>query len=196
MADLDRAYVTWTGFPGAPGVSVFYATPGGGVAAALRTFFAALQTSLPTGVTVSVPSTGDTIDDTTGFLTGSWSGAGGSPVVGNSGSTYSAPSGIAVRWNTNGIVGTRRLRGRTFIVPMSGTFLTAQGTWSSALVSAVQAAASGLVAAGTGHFSIWSRPVDSDETAIPPIAGRVGSSSPVTSATVTSKVCVLTSRRD
>lgn len=196
MADLDRAYVTWSGFPGAPGVSVFYATPGGSVAAALHTFFVALAGVLPVDVTIQVPSSGDTIDDATGFLTGSWTGAGGAAVVGTLNSVYQAPSGIAVRWNTGSIVGTRRLRGRTFLVPIGGTNSTQQGNWNSTVVSTVQTAANGLVAAGTGHFSIWSRPIEPDETASPPIAGRVGSSGVVTSATVSSKVAVLRSRRD
>ena len=196
MADLDRAYVTWTAAPGLPGVSVFYATPGGSVAAALRTFFAALAGILPINLSIQVPSSGDTIDDETGHLTGSWTGAGGAPVIGTANSVYTAPTGIAVRWNTNGIVGTRRLRGRTFLVPIGGTFSTQQGTWGATTVSTVQTAANGLVAAGTGHFSVWSRPIEADETASPPIAGRLGSSSPVVSATVTSKVAILASRRD
>jgi hypothetical protein len=162
----------------------------------LRTFFVALAPILPVDVTITVASAGDTIDDATGNLVGSWSATVGAPVVGTLNSVYSAPAGATVGWNTAGIVGTRRLRGRTFIVPLGTTNATQQGDWNATVTGTLQTAANALIATASPSMVIWSRPVHANPSHVPPIAARAGSSSPVVSATVKSKMNVLTSRRD
>lgn len=196
MTSIDRAYVVWSNFPGGPGVSVHYAFPGNGVAAKLRTFYNALAGILPINLTIQVPGSGDTIEDTTGEIVGGWSGTTPAVVVGTLNSVYTAPSGCSTRWLTGGVVRGRRLRGRTFIVPMGGTNSTQQGTWNSTTVATIQAAADALIASANPGLCIWNRPQKAVTTGPHPHPAYPGSSAQVTAAQVKSEVNILKSRRD
>lgn len=184
--NLDRCVVVWSGFPGGPGVSIHYAIPGGGVATSLRAFYFGIRTMLPINVTVDVPEGGDTIDDATGDLVGTWTTTSQSPVTGSGTGAYAAPAGGLVRWNTGSIVAGRRLRGRTFIVPMVNSAFDAAGQLTTVAQTTLQGPANTLVTAAAGFLTIWSRPT----------ASRAGSNGVVTSAAVGTKASVLTSRRD
>ena len=73
---MRRLRVTWNGLGGLPGLSTFYygvSTPN--VSDAV-TFFTAIRTLFPTGLSWDIPSSGDEIDDATGQLTGGWVGSG------------------------------------------------------------------------------------------------------------------------
>lgn len=186
MTDLDRAVVRWSGFVGAPGFSIWHALPGGSVAAALRDFYFDIRLYIPSTVSIDVPDSGDTIDDATGAITGSWSSA-ANPVVTCTGSgNYSAASGGLVQLRANAIIEGRRLRGRSFLVPLIGGAYDAAGQLGGAAKSAIGAALNGLVADSADHLVVWSRPT----------TGRAGSHGIVTSAEISPKVTVLRSRRD
>lgn len=167
MVDIDRGIVSWsgTGLVGS-GVSVFYATPGGAVMNHLKTFFSAIAGWLPSTVTISFPTTGDTIDDTTGHLVGSWSGAVNTPVTGGANTPYSNRAGVAVGWLTNVIVPpggiyktSHRVKGRTFLVPLAGTIWdSADGTLSGAGLSSLNTSATALISNCAGHLQVWHRP--------------------------------------
>lgn len=187
MTVLDRYRVLWSGFPGGPGVSTFYNVPGNNLLDELHTFFAAIADRLPNNVTLTFPNAGDSIEDTTGAIVGSWSVAAQANVVGSGATVYAAPVGVHVRWLTNTIINGRKLQGRTFIVPVIGQE-TAQGAPDAVLVNDVKAAADALVAV-VGGLSIWHRP-------FPNPAAANGASGPVTGAVVQTKFSVLRSRRD
>lgn len=152
----------------------------------LHSFFSALTTWLPTSVHISFPAAGDSYNDVTGALTGSWTASTNADVVGGSLDSYAAPAGACVTWNTAGIVNGRRVRGRTFIVPVARNGYDTDGTLAAALVNALDTAAANLVTASAGGLLVWHRPV----------SGSGGSAHPVTGHRVRDKIAVLRSRRD
>jgi len=185
MATLRRIPVTWTGLTGLPGVSVFYAASAVDAAANIDTFLSAVATRFPNGLTWSCPASGDTIDDTTGHLNGTWtggtvivrSGAGGS-------SGYAAGVGVAVQWLTGGLVNSRRLKGRTFLCPLLASEFQSDGTIAAATMTAITNAANTLATAGV--LQIWHRPSP---------GGSDGVSSVTVGASVPDRVTALRSRR-
>ena len=118
--------VAWQGWPGSPGVSTFYLdpTPAQATIDSIRTFFNAFAGSLPTGLTINVPSSGDEISENTGDITGAWSVATTpSTVTGTGAGNYAGNAGAVIHWLTQGVVQNRRVRGRTFLVPLiAGAF--------------------------------------------------------------------------
>jgi hypothetical protein len=185
VANIDRLVVTWSGFAGAPGYSVFYATPLNDVQVDISTFFDAITGLLPNDVTITIPNSGDTLNDATGALVGSWTATSGVQHVGENPGLFAGPAGACVSWQTGGIVRGRRVKGRTFIVPLAGGCYDTDGTLEAANRSTLETAADALVASAGGNLLVWSRPV----------AGNGGSSHPVTGASVADRVAVLRSRR-
>lgn len=186
MANIDKLVCRWDGFVGGPGYTIFYATPGAGVRAHILTFWDAIREWLPSIVTISVPNGGDTLDDATGTLTGSWSSGVASTHLGQGTGNFPAPAGAAVTWDTDGIANGRRVRGRTFLVPCSGQAFAADGTLYEPFLTDLRLAAGALVDSAAGALLVWHRPV----------AGAGGSSHAVVDARVSDKAAVLRSRRD
>lgn len=158
--------------------------------AAIKTAYNNVAARLAPGVTITVPSSGDIIEDTDGSLQGTWSGTGGSVTGGSAGTASAAGVGACVSWYTGGIVqgkrGPRRLRGRTFLVPLSNASYESNGTLESTTLSSLKAFADGLM--GAGGLAVWHRP---NKTLVLP-----GNSYAVLSNNVRDKVAILTSRRD
>lgn len=193
MTTLYRNEAVWSGITGMPGYTTFYST-GAANPAALRTFFLALASYIPSPCTIQVAGSGDTIEDSTGTLTGTWSGT--TPgVVGCSGGIYAAPAGGLVSWTTSTIRRGRILRGRSFLVPMASSNYTTAGQITSGTVSAIQTAATALVSAFAGTLMIWGRPI-MDTTVTPPVVAAAGTSGVVTGAVAQSTVVTLRTRRD
>lgn len=188
---MYRYRVTWSGFPGAPGVSTFYEETGGAATlpAKLRTFFEACKAYLPSNVTISYPGSGDLIEESSGALSGDWSiGTTPANTVGTLGQVYAAPVGIVVNWRTGGIVNGHRVRGRTFLVPVQQD--TATGVPNPTAIAAIQSAAAALVTSAP-TMVVWARPV------LAPLPNpRAGTKHAVTAAQVPGKYVVLRSRRD
>lgn len=191
---LFRVVLTWAG-AGVVGnaVTVLHfdgtnqsAPPVGAIKSALSI----VSPILPQAVTVTVPGTGDSINDTNGNLTGTWSAVGGGSQGGASASPVAAGVGACISWGTSTIVtgakGPRRLRGRTFIVPMGTGYYDQDGTLATNAVAALNDFATALQ--GAGPLAIWHRPTTQ--------GGTNGSSGPVTSHKVRDKVAFLKSRRD
>jgi hypothetical protein len=186
MAIIERIRCQWSGFTGSPGLTTFYCTDALTLLPAVRTFFNALVTGIPTTAQISFEPFGPRIDDTTGNLTGSWStGTTPAVVVGTGPGAYAAPAGCLINWLTSSIVNNRFLRGKTFLVP--STFVSTDGTVTPAGVTAMQAAATTLIA-NAGVLRVWHRPTVA--------APSSGSSAPVVGANVPDKIVVLRSRRD
>lgn len=191
---LHRIRSTWSGLPGGSGVSTLYqvAAPSDADLTAIRTFWATCAGQLASDATIQVQNSGDIIDETTGALTGVWGPQTAvSSVVGTGGANYAAPSGGLVEWRTAGIVHGRRVRGRTFLVPVGSGVYDSDGTLLSTAVTAFQNAATALVVALTS-MRVWSRPFRGS----PSIPARSGSAHAVTSAIAKDKAVVLRSRRD
>lgn len=158
---MHRIAVSWQGWPGAPGVSQHFQT-GGIVQAnidAVRSFYNALVTLIPSGLTIQVPSIGDDIDDASGLIVGSWSVATTPAVVTGTGAgAYAGNAGAVIHWQTALVVNRRRVRGRTFIVPLVSTAYDTAGSLSTAAQGVLQTAANGLIAALTPNYCVWHRP--------------------------------------
>jgi hypothetical protein len=188
---IDQYVLAWSGFPGAPGYSIFYAVPGGGFASVLHQFFVDIKTNFPSSVKITFPASGRTIDATTGDQVNVWTEAAQSVVQGTSASTYSAPTGAVVNWKTSTVWRGKLIRGRTFLVPLIHECFDTDGSLASGSLGAIQTAAGNLVSNAGDKFVIWSQPqpTNSDPD------DRDGFRGKVTSAVVPDKAVVLRSRR-
>lgn len=185
MASIRRIPVTWTTGPGGLGLSVFYSQDAADATADLFNFFNAIKGGFPTAVSWSIPSAGDKIDPLTGILNGSWSGGSAATLVATGAtSLYAAGTGGFIRWNTDVIENGRRLKGRTFLVPLLADQYDAQGTINNAVITSWQTAANTLVA--TDKLVIWHRPTG---------GAANGSSADISSAVAPDKVTSLRTRR-
>lgn len=185
MPSLRRVEVTWTGLTGLPGLSVFYTDAASDVTTNLGTFFNAIKGAFPTGLSWSIPSTGDEVDVATGLLTGSWTGGTAATVAAGPNTPYAAGVGAFIRWGTPLIIGGRRLKGRTFLAPLLSSLYDASGTIDNANLGTLQSAASTLAAAG--KLVTWHRPST--------LAPSGGASATITSAQVPDQVTWLKTRR-
>jgi hypothetical protein len=195
MAGLNRVSVQWQNWPGAPGITQFYLdnVPAQTSIDAIRAFFNALITLLPTGLTITVPNSGDIVEDVTGQLAGTWS-VGSAPVVvtGNSAAAYAGNAGAVVHWLTQTVALKRRLRGRTFLVPLTTAAYDQTGSIATPSLTILQNAAAAMVGSMAGNMVVWHRPIIQKTTGV---VIRPGSSGKVTSSRVPDLAVSLRSRR-
>lgn len=191
---IHRVTVQWNGFVGAPGYSNFFfagaATSVEADASVLRVaqFFTQLSSVLPSDIVLDFPDEVENVDEATGALTGYAARSASAmftPPAGVGG--YSAPSGGVISWLTDTVNRGRRVRGRTFIVPLDGDSYDDTGSLTPAATTALRNAADALIGEpGGSELVIWSRPR----------LGAGGVAAPVTSASVPDLAAVLRSRRD
>lgn len=190
MTTLNRLVVAWAG-PQVVGTAVnvlhFSASDNSAPpVAAVLSAFGGLASLLPAGVVITVPGAGDQIRDTDGELTGVWSASGGGTVAGTGPATAAAGVGACVSWLTGGIVNGRRLRGRTFLVPVTSLAFDGGGHFGNATLTQLGTFANAMQA--SGPLAVWHRPTSKDATD--------GNSYGVVGNRVRNKVAVLRSRRD
>lgn len=189
-----RVTAQWTGFDGAPGYTTLFfgGDTGAGSPSVVRQaafdFFFSITPLLPNGVTIAVDRDVPTIDESTGTVTSfNYVSDGENQMTSTSSGVYSAVSGAVINWNTDGLVNGRRVRGRTFIVPILSTAYDTAGSLTPAALSTLRDAATELVEGDGGYgFGVWSRPSS---------AGG-GSFHQAVGATVPDMTAVLRSRRD
>jgi len=177
--------VVWSTGIGGAGVSVFYSPFGVDMTTELATFFNAIKSNFPAGITIACDNAGDKIDDASGELTGSWTDGTSWTLGGGSGSFWPAGAGGRVVWKTSGVNRGRRIRGTTFLVPLTVGSYETDGSLLSTSISTMANAA-------TAYFdtsiltncapSVWSR--------------THGIQADITGRTVPDRVAVLRSRRD
>lgn len=202
--DILRITARWSGFLGAPGYSNFHFSNDAGfwdggvlgdpnqvaVDAAVertRRAFAQLDDQLPSGVSITFGSEAEVLDSDSGEILGAVpvDSAGISGGGGDGG--YSAASGAVVNWRTNDYRFGRRIRGRTFIVPLSGTAYEGDGTLTPIARNAIRDFGSEMVTGqGSAQFGVWSRPRN----------GAGGVFATAVSSSVPDMAAVLRSRRD
>ena len=190
MATLHRLVITWQG-PMVVGsaVSVMHwdgsdsaEPPVADVVAA----FEAAKAVFPLDLVITVPGTGDSIEDTTGELTGVWSTSGGDTVEGTGDYGTAAGVGACINWLTGGIIDGKKLRGRTFIVPIHALNYADDGTLAPTTFTVLSTLANDLQAAGP--LAVWHRPTTA--------GGSDGNSYGVIANRLRDKVAYLSSRRD
>lgn len=189
-----RVTAQWTGFPGAPGYSNFHfgEFTGGLEVDQTRTrvgdFFSALAADLPAGVSISVSPTVEIYDEASGVLQDYVEGEETIEISATTaGPNYAGPVGAVVNWITATVANGRRIRGRTFIVPLATVSYANDGTLATNTLNRLRVAANDLIADDfNSQFSVWSRPRN----------GGAGVLAPVTAARVPDLAAVLRSRRD
>lgn len=186
MVVLNRIRTAITGFTGGPGVATMYFDDVETALASLHDFWAAVAAVMPESIRIQVEPSGDLIESTTGVLTGTWTATGVAQVSGATGTVYAGGVGAVVRWNTATVVGGSRLRGRTFLVPLSSNSYDSDGTLQTTPLGVIQAAATDLVSEQGGSFGIWHRPKATSD----------GDFAHVTQGIAVDKVAVLRSRRN
>lgn len=196
--DIFRVTARWGGFPGAPGYSNFYFSSGfldGGVlgdeaqllADRVSSAFGELSSTLPAGVTIDVDSEVPVIDSDSGTIQSFNTIDPPAQVVGSTGSAFAGPAGAVVTWRTSDLRNGRRIRGRTFLVPIGSASYQDDGTLDSTRFEFLRGFADILVGGtGEGDLGVWSRPVN----------GSGGVFATVTGYTIPDMVAVLRSRRD
>lgn len=191
---IHRVQATWGGFQGSPGYTSMYflgeadATTALASVNVVQAFFQRLVSILPQGVTVTLPNEVENYDETTGVLTG-YAAVEEEVARIDGGITggYASAAGAVISWNTDTVNRGRRVRGRTFLVPISGSEYDTSGTLDDTTLDELNAAGSSLITeAIAAPLVIWSRPRN----------GAGGVAAPVVSHRVADKVAVLRSRRD
>ncbi len=205
--EIAQVVVKWTGFSGAPGfTNLFFNdfTEGtitqaivDGALARADVWVSSWKTRLPSTVTVQVDNQVKIIDVPTGNLTRFMSGAVKTPYTGTGTGNYSAAAGLCISWTTNGLRTSskpgskpRRVRGRTFIVPLAGSALDATGTIANAELTAFNTNTQALLAPGAnqGLLGVYARPSAKGATD--------GAWFGVSSFNIQDKTAILRSRRD
>jgi len=196
MVNIARVKVEWSGAGvTGGGLSQFYSTADGyDLALAVDTMFDGLCAYLPPSVSIHIPAGGEVLDSATGDLVDTWAGAPGSTQPGRSTGPFSIGVGCRIVWETNGRTNNRRVRGSTFLVPLSGAVYDTDGTIAGGMKDIMQGHAETLVSSLSNQLVIWTRPVpaSSDPGAPPARAGGVNS---VLSVTMPDKVSWLRTRR-
>jgi len=126
----------------------------------------------------------DAIEDTTGALTGSFTGTTPLAIAGTAaGDVMPFNNAFLVKWLTSSVVNGRKLQGRTFMAGCTEAQNNASGVPNGADITAIAAAFLGTLTGGaTASFPVvWNRPraADPDHG----ITARVGDSRAVTSVT-------------
>jgi hypothetical protein len=189
---IKRYRVSWSNFPGAPGVSTLYFSDSVTDFSPVRTFFSTVALNVPNGLTFQFPTTVDLLDEVTGQIQtvqNATTLASVSSIV--TAAPFSGTSGCIVQWRTPDFVEGKHVIGRTYVVPLAQIAYDAQGSISSGAITALQNAAIALV--GATSMVCWSRPRAASTN--PPVTARPGSAHPVTNASVPDLACVMRSRR-
>jgi hypothetical protein len=152
----------------------------------LFTFLHAMANNLPPDVHIQIQDNGDTLNETTGALTGAWSEDPEPAIVGSGGLDYASPVGFLVNWLTDDVGAHHRIKGKTYFVPSSSDAFTSTGNVQTDVHDSLQTAAQAFVTGQTDNLMVWHRPH----------GGAGGSAHAVTHATMNWKPCIMTSRRD
>jgi hypothetical protein len=215
MTELLRIKMHWTGFHGAPGYSSFYfrdftdqaqwiptQEQVNAAAGAVSEFAFDNRGSLPSGVTLQVQSDVEIINSVNGNLVDVMSAAAqpahASTVAAGPG--YAGGSGLVINWRTNVVRRNRRIRGRTFLVPLQRECFGPDGTLLPGTINGTKTAAEKLMT-GIGYpdLAVWARPTPVKDPQTGKNTGEYledGTFGVVTSCNVPDLAAVLRTRRD
>lgn len=190
-----RVKCRWTGFTGAPGYTILHfdaptePTEAGAIEAAdnAHQFIQDCASNMPSAVKLNIETAVEVIDQATNQLETIFTVPSPVALAGTVAGGFSSSTGACVTWETGEVKNGRRVRGRTFLVPLASSCYDTDGTLTSMTLTDLQAAASGL-AAGGFSFGVLSRPSGP--------GAADGSFHTVSSGRVNDKTAILTSRRD
>lgn len=200
MGRIIRIRVNWTGFIGSPGYSNFYFEPvpeGDAITQAMvdaahlkvQAWMISFKAFLPAVATISVDPDVAELDESTGEIMGFWTIAAPTVQVGGVAGLFVAGAGLCISWGTQGVRKGRRVRGRTFVVPLGGTVYDTDGTIHPGSLATMRTAATALHGDSNGcRLVVYAR----TPKAIIPDGGAYD----VVTASIKDKVAFLSSRRD
>jgi hypothetical protein len=196
-----RVKLRWSGFQGGPGYSVFHFMNGNigtptvaEVDLALgkvKTFAEAIKNMIPANTSLLVENDVEELTVSSGQLDAIVTGTAQTVTTSTTlaSTTYSAASGAVITWRTPGVRNGRRVRGRTFLVPLQSAIYQNDGTIDNGFVTGISNAAAALRTPTSGvRLVVYARP-----TTAAPGSGDVFD---VTSHSVPDRVAILKSRRD
>lgn len=167
MANVSTVTAVWNGFTGAPGYSLFRfeelstAALCNAAGAAVKAFFVGVGTAFYGPLwTIGIQPIVQHHDIATGDLQGeSTMTTPPTPIagVGSGSATWAGGSGAVAQWTTGLVHAGRKVRGRTYLVPILQTAFSNDGTVSTAFASGVQTAGNALIADATTAFGVYSR---------------------------------------
>lgn len=193
---LYKVATEWQGFPGSPGYTNFYFQgTGDGIDTSAQecvdkvaAFWTRALSWLAPGVQLRISGEVERIDPATGMLEAYVAATPPAAMTSSNAGPYSASSGACITWTTGGIRNGRRMRGRTFLVPLDGDSYDNTGTLDTNALADITTAAGILADPAGPDLMIWGRPTSKG-------AGD-GVAHWVTSWRVADKAAVLRSRRD
>jgi hypothetical protein len=168
---LYRGKIRWT-IPGAgTALSVLHFSGSGlsgatqaeadEVTAKIHAFLTPIINVLPNVVKVQALSEVEEINPGTGDLIGFWNTPAKAERAGTASATagWAAAAGAVISWSTAGVRNGRRVRGRTFIVPLSNECWDVDGTIKSVPLGSLTTGATALTTGSdVVRFAVWSRP--------------------------------------
>lgn len=199
MTIMAKVTARWSGFSGAPGYSNFFWyrptddtwTPQdfSDATGAVHALFTMSKSLLPPTVKIDVLGDVELIQDTDGQLMDVQGGYVRDQIVGGAlDSPYSAASGAVITWRTGTVKNGRRVRGRTFLVPLANVAYETDGTLNASALSTLQTAAQGMINnSGFSNPCVWSRPSA--------VGATDGTFAMITSASIPDMGSILKSRR-
>jgi hypothetical protein len=200
MGNILKVVTKWTGLQGGNGFTNLYFEPVpeadaitqahvDAAVARVENFFTAFRPYRPPAVFTQVDPAVQELDENSGQIRAFWGAVTAAPAAGTSVSgSHSAVAGACINWSTANALNGRRVRGRTFMVPLGASGLDVNGTIDNTALGVMRTAATTLQADGANiRLVVWHRPS---------ILGIDGGAYDVISASINDKTAILTSRRD
>lgn len=195
MSEILRYRVGWAGTSGGAGVSTFHVqatdlsiitpTDVQNCGDNLRVFFENSSEFLPNEVSLSFPATQDVVESTTGLLVATVNASGTTAsLTGALTSSWQNGVGTRVVWSTGQVVGGRRVKGYTYLVPY-GNIMDTDGTLTAAATADIAANAAALLSA-----------MAADALAMVVYREAAFATTQITAGSLTDKAVILRSRRD
>lgn len=200
MGRIIRVKINWTGFVGSPGYTNLHFEPTNeadpwsqpmvdAAVAKVQAWLVAQRPYLPAVVTTGIDPQIAELDEQSGRIEAFWTVVPAASAPGTFNGNYSAASGYCISWSTGGVWNGRRIRGRTFVVPLGSNALATDGTIDTGALVDFRARAVTLTSPDNNtRLVVWRRPTNE----VIPDGGAYA----VTGSTVRDKVAMLTSRRD
>ena len=203
MAPIWQVTYRWSGLVGMPGyTNLFFNGSVGTGADALaavtkaKILFDGLAAWVPSPCHMAPSTDVRLLDDVTGDLQNIFTVSGITDSVGAATADHPAAAGAVIDWLTTTVHGTRRLQGRTFVVPLTTLAFAPDGSLGTSTVSQIATAAEAMRTAAGPAFGVWGRPRAAKPLHVPPITARDGLWGPAVSSRVPDMCAVLRSRRD
>lgn len=198
MTQLFRQRTVLTGFPGGPGVATMYFLDVATAIESVSALWGTLSNNMPTDVIITPERTGDIIEDTTGALVGQWQGGVVTAHQGANGGAYAAPAGAVLSWRTSTVLDGKRVRGRTFVVPLGAGAYEANGSLVGGFITGAVAAGTQFILEQSASAVIWHRPYKGRAATAtrPARPAHLGGHGLITECRVPDLAAVLRSRRD